>query len=274
MIRAEEAHRGAVETLLEADPCRAMFPLTSLAAHGLSGTGHRRATAFWLDDATAPTAVLGITEEGMVMPLWGDDFDARRALPPLAGRRLIGLNGPAGPVRALMAVAGLAAPPGRLDADEPQFTLDLARLRVPDGPGRLAPLDVARDVARAWRAAYLLDLYMSRPEPDQVAKDVAGWIDADSHRFLLLDDRPAGMTGVNARLPSIVQVGGVYVPPATRGRGLARRAVGLHLAEARGARVALATLSASSPAAASCYIALDFERIGDQALVFLAEPPA
>lgn len=274
MIRVDEAHRGVLQSFLANDPCRAMFPLANLAAHGLSGRGHPHATAFWIDDADAPTAVLGITEEGVLMPLWADGFDARRALPPVAGRRPIGLAGPARAVRELMAVAGFAAPPGQRDSDEPHFMLDLARLRVPEGPGRLAPLDAAPDVARAWRTAYVAKLNKREPEQDRVAAEVAGWIETGSHVFLIVDGRPAALTGFNARLPGIVQVGGVYVPLETRGRGLARRAVGLHLATAREAGVARATLFASSPAAASCYTALGFERIGDYALVFLAEPLA
>lgn len=272
MIRAGEADRPALEALLGADPCRAMFPLANLAAHGLSGTGHRNATTFWLDDAAAPRAVLGVTKGGMVMPLWDDDFDARPAALLLAGQHLRGLTGPAGPVRSLMAAAGLAASPGRFDADEPHLALDLARLRLPEGPGRLAPIDAAPDMARAWRAAFLAELGMGSGEPDRAAAEVAEWIAQGSHRFLIVGGQPAALTGFNARLPDIVQVGGVYVPPEARGRGLARRAVGLHLEEARREGVARATLFATSPAAAASYAALGFERIGDYALVILSEP--
>ena len=93
------------------------------------------------------------------------------------------------------------------------------------------------------------------------------WIAADSHRFLVVDGEPVALTGFNARLPDIVQVGGVYMPPEARGRGLARRAVALHLTQARAAGAGRATLFASGAAAVACYAALGFERIGSFTLV-------
>lgn len=80
------------------------------------------------------------------------------------------------------------------------------------------------------------------------------------------------MTGVNAALPDIVQVGGVWTPPALRGRGHARRAVGLHLAELRDTGVGAATLFASGEQAVRAYKALGFERIGTISLVLFAGP--
>ncbi|MGB3554705.1 MAG: GNAT family N-acetyltransferase [Jannaschia sp.] len=266
MIRADASHRPALEAALGKRPELAMFPLANLGRYGLSG-GHPRATTFWLDDADVPTAILGVTEEGMVLPLWSDGFDPARAVPLLRGRALMGLAGPAGPVRALMAVADLADAPCRLAEDEPQFLLDLAALSVPDGLGALAPITAHKDIAVALRRAYIEELHLPGEDDDQSVRDVESWIEADSHRFLMIDGAPAALTGFNATLPQIVQVGGVYTPPDTRGRGLARRAVALHLAKARQAEVARATLFAASEAAVACYRPLGFERIGEYALI-------
>lgn len=269
MIRATEAHRPAVEALLGARPELAMFPLANLAAHGISGGlegGHERAMTFWLD-AGDPTALLGVTDGGWAMPLWPEGFDAGRLAPALAGRDLVGCLGPARAVRALLAALSLEDVPVHLSEDEPQFLMSLDGLEVPDGPGALAPL--TRDIATAtqWRLAYDRELHTGRGRPHAARAEVEGWIAADSHRFLLADGRPVALTGFNARLPDIVQVGGVYTPPEARGRGLARRAVALHLAEARGAGATRATLFAASAAAVACYAPLGFERIGDYAIV-------
>src|SRR5438552_2962199 len=70
----------------------------------------------------------------------------------------------------------------------------------------------------------------------------------------LLEDRgePLSYTAFNARLPDIVQVGGVWTPPALRGRGYARCAVAGSLLEARagGARRAILFTSSASAARA------------------------
>ncbi len=80
-------------------------------------------------------------------------------------------------------------------------------------------------------------------------------------------DTPLAMTGFNARLPDIVQVGGVYTPPDLRGRGHARRAVALHLAAARDAGIRRATLFSGSDMASRAYRSIGFRQIGDWTLL-------
>ena len=74
----------------------------------------------------------------------------------------------------------------------------------------------------------------------------------------MLDRQPVAMTGFNARLPEIVQVGAVYTPPLLRNKGYARLAVALHLAEARETGTRHAVLFAASDAAARAYQAIGF----------------
>jgi ribosomal protein S18 acetylase RimI-like enzyme len=164
-----------------------------------------------------------------------------------------------------MRAAGLDRAATTLDADEPQFLLELDALRVPEGATWLGPLDPAR--AADWRAAYERELGFGKADPEEAARQVADWIAAGSHRMLWDGAEPVAMTGFNAALPDIVQVGGVYVPPALRGRGHARRAVGLHLAEARARGGRRATLFAASTEAVACYRPLGFERVGTFALI-------
>ena len=114
------------------------------------------------------------------------------------------------------------------------------------------------------RAAY--DSELTLP-PNSASVD--RWIEADSHRVLVADGKVIAMTGFNARLPGIVQIGGVYVPPDLRGRGLAGRAVALHLEESRNRGTTKATLFAASEAAARAYIRLGFVRIGSFGLALL-----
>lgn len=248
-----------------------MFPLSNLADHGWEASAPR-AMRFWVDRA-AP-AVLGVSNEGMLMPQApGHGFSGARTA--LDGRTIMGAVGEASQVRRLLAALGLDGAPAIVDEDEPQFVLDLADLAAPAPGGTLAPLAADPDRARAWRAAYLVETVGETADEAAAiaATDVARHIETGSHRFLMLDGEPVAMTGWNARLPEIVQVGGVYTPPALRGRGHARRALALHLADAAAEGARRATLFASGPAAVRAYEALGFRRIGDFALTLFRPHP-
>ena len=79
------------------------------------------------------------------------------------------------------------------------------------------------------------------------------------------------MTGFNSQFEDVVQIGGVYTPPEKRGRGHARRALAMHLAEARSKGATQAVLFAANAAAARAYEAVGFQRASDFALVMFSE---
>ncbi|SHF45454.1 Acetyltransferase (GNAT) family protein [Loktanella atrilutea] len=257
-----------VRTLLEAAPHLAMFPLGNLDRYGLDGEAPR-APMIWTDGA----AVLCVTREGMVMVTGAPDAAPAMAR-VLAGRRVRGIMGARDIARAVQRAAGLGRAAAKLDEDEPQFLLSLDRLLVPDGPGDLIPLaDAPRDMMARWRVAYdveaLGDTEAAASARGSTVLDT--YLVEDSHRVLIVDGQPVAMTGFNTTLPAIVQVGGVYTPPDLRGRGHARRAVALHLVQARRAGVARATLFASGAAAVRAYEAIGFERVGDWTLLLFTD---
>jgi predicted GNAT family acetyltransferase len=106
----------------------------------------------------------------------------------------------------------------------------------------------------------------------KAASDIDSYIATDTHRVLYEGDRPVAMTGFNATLPEAVQIGAVYTPPADRSRGLARRAVAMHLQEALAGGVTDAILFAASPQACKAYEAVGFARKGDYAILVYEEP--
>ena len=271
---------GAVEAFLLPRAPEAMFPLANLRTHGVAGDpeGPPHAMQVWI--AGAPglpvEGVIGLTVAGMLLPQWpalerGPGGPALAALClALAGARVSGAVGPAAQVRALLSALGLAGVGCRRNVDEPGFALDLCDLVVPDGPGALRR--VVRDDFGwlcGWRAAYHGEVLGTPADKAgaEAARDLEGYLARDSHRVLWDGDRPLAFTGFNATLPEIVQVGGVYTPPARRGRGLARRALALHLREAREQGVARAVLFAASEAAARAYRAVGFRPATPFALV-------
>lgn len=272
MRQATEADLPEIRSRLTADVTRAMFPLVNLDAHGMGGSADR-AMSFWLDEH----GILGRTNEGAAMPVApGTRAWCSAAAQALSGMTLIGAMGDAGPVRGLLAAAGLSGAPCKLDADEPQFTLDLGRMVMPWAEGyELVPLGAPwREIAITWRRDYAVEvLGESEASAESTAEtDISNYEARDSHRILLLGGAPVAMTGFNAELSRIAQIGGVYTPPRLRGRGHARRAVALHLAEARERGLEQATLFASSDMAARCYRSLGFERTGTFTIVLFTEP--
>jgi ribosomal protein S18 acetylase RimI-like enzyme len=193
----------------------------------------------------------------------------------LTGTLVKGMLGDARQIAELRDVLGLPAQ-GGLDDQEPLYELTLTDLRVPDLAGyRLTPLgDAPRDLVTAWRHDYLKEV-MPMPGEDFVQKaadDIAKYITADTHRVLYKGNNPVAMTGFNATLPEAVQIGGVYTPPADRSRGLARRAVAMHLVEARQHGVKAAILFAASANACKAYESIGFEHIGEYTILVYETP--
>lgn len=253
-----------------------MFPLANLRDHGLQGT-HPRAMNFWtLGDG--PCAVFGITNEGMVLPQCPDCSDAELvdAIALIRGRALFGLAAEATQARRIMRLAGWEGRPATLNNDEPAFSLDLDHLVLPDATGaalvRLVELDSA--TAEMWRRDYLIEAMNFTPDRarKQAAEDYLTYVGRDSHRVLLIDGHPVAMTGFNARLPEVVQIGGVYTPPELRGHGYARLALALHLREAKQSGASRAVLFAATGAAAQAYIAIGFKPAGRFSLILFTNP--
>ncbi|MGB7319938.1 MAG: GNAT family N-acetyltransferase [Albidovulum sp.] len=270
LTRATPEEAAEIAAFLGLRPELAMFPLGNLATFGMSG-GSDYAMRFWLarSAAGAITDVLGCTDAGIVMPrLPSADFSAAAAV--LRGRQISGIIGPKPDARGLEAAAKTYNAPKELDRDEPHFFLDLDDLTVPAGIGRIVPLEHApREVMLGWMADYRVEALNT---PAQRAREMAEvshsqYLERGSHVVLMHGDVPLAMTGFNAALPNIVQIGGVYTPPNLRGRGHARRAVALHLDQVRGAGVQRAALFSASDGAARTYQALGFRMIGEWTLV-------
>ena len=274
MILATEADRPAIEAFLTSHIATSMFALSNLHRYGMVG-GHPRAVKFWCRwDGGALTEVLTVTEEGGGFPQcptgpWGD------ARVVLAGSHVLGILGDGAQVIALQSALGLP-PDAPMHDIEPLYEMPLAELQIPDVDGlSLVPLaDGPRDLIIAWRAAYREET-LPMPGEDfhaRAVEDIDAFIEADTHKLLYRAGEPVAMTGFNATLPEVVQIGGVYTPPALRSHGLARSAVALHLAEARAKGVRHAILFAASPQACKAYEAIGFRRTGTYTIIFYEEP--
>lgn len=277
--QAGPGDEDALDRFLAPHTATSMFLRSNLARFGLGPNAHPNATAYWRLPPEGPLrAVLGLTNAGVVLcqaPAAAPD-DIAALAGALAGRSITGLTGEAAQIEALVAALGLTAADLRANACEPLYRLALADLPpARPGEGLLRPPGPAEAAVLAdWFLAYFRDIGYAAPDPGaeaaHVRQRVAAVLDGSAHcRLLLRDGRPVAMAGLNARVAQAVQVGGVYVPPAARGRGLGRAVTRALLAEAQDEGATEAILFANNPAAARAYEAIGFIRIGSYRIVFL-----
>lgn len=270
---AQDVDLDWIQSFLYANLQSSMFLLSNLRDHGLHDTTSDKGMTLWLTQGSAP-GIFAITNSGMILLQAPNAVDRmwERASDLIADRPVLtGCLGETRQVRALLSAAGLSDVPALLNDDEPAFRLDLAELIMPQMQGGgLVPLSaVPRELVVHWRANYHFEVMgTSKPKAAAVAEtDITSYIAKDSHRALLVDNQPVAMTGFNAVLPSVVQVGGVYTPPDLRGRGCARLALALHLQEVRAKGVTQSVLFAASTAAVRAYMSLGYQRAGEFSLV-------
>jgi RimJ/RimL family protein N-acetyltransferase len=198
-------------------------------------------------------------------------------------RPLAGINGPWSQVVAARSALGLDRSPAFLDSHEILYALELARLVVPEplAAGRLRCRRVRRDeidLIAGWRADYARET-LSRPDTPALpirSRQETERLHAEGRAFVAATatDEPLAFSAFNAVLPDAVQVGGVWTPPARRGRGYARAAVAGSLLDARArgvTRGVLFTAQENRPAQRA-YEALGFQVVGDYGLLGFSEP--
>ena len=270
---AQDGDLDWMQSFLMGNLQSSMFLLSNLRDHGLHDRTSDKGMTIWLSKGAAP-GVFAITNSGMIL-LQAPNADAamwRSANDLIADRSLLtGCLGETGQVRTFLSSAGLNDVPTLINDDEPAFRLDLAELAMPqEQGGELVPLSAApRELAVQWRTEYHLEV-MGTPKSKAstlAEADITNYIEKDSHRALLIDGQPVAMTGFNATLRSVVQIGGVYTPPDLRGRGYGRLALALHLQEARIKGVTKSILFAASTAAVRAYMSLGYQRAGEFSLV-------
>jgi RimJ/RimL family protein N-acetyltransferase len=197
------------------------------------------------------------------------------------GRPIEGLVGPRAQVVEAREALGMAGRATALDTREDLFALELDALVVSDAlrEGRVVCRRAGhedREIAGDWRVAYAIEAVGSQPAP-RVDEEARGSIaQAIERRELWLlcvpDGAPLAMSALNASLPDRVQIGGVYTPPALRGRGHGGDVVAGQLLELRaeGMRRAVLFTDEENHAAVRAYQRIGFVRVGDYGLVLFA----
>ena len=232
-----------------------------------------------LDAAGAITAVAGHAWNGNVI-LQGDlglEVAAGRAV-AASGRAVRGLIGPWALVLRARAALGLDQTASTHDGQELLFALALNALALPSLLQRpeiavRAPSEAeTSQVVAGWRVDYMVETLGSKRSADleTSARENMQATRRDGLLWVLAHgDELVAMTTFNASARGVVQVGGVYTPPALRSRGYARAAVAGSLPHAKtsGAVRSVLFTAEHNQAARRCYTSLGYEVFGDFGLV-------
>jgi hypothetical protein len=279
MIRIlEPADADAMRAFLTPRAASSMFLLSNSLAAGLVDEGKPFQGTY--AGAFANGEIVGVAAHfwnGMVLVQAPAELVRELATFAVAcsGRAIGGFSGPADQVA--IARGAFDLPAASVDEVEALYTLELAELQIPAALARgdvtcRRPIAGELPLLTDWRSAYEIES-LAAADGDELAARAARSIEQQVARSRLWVLEHAGvivaMTGFNAHVPGIAQVGGVYTPPAQRSRGYARCAVAGSLIDARAAGDTRAILFTPNPAAARAYEAIGFRRVGDYALVMI-----
>jgi RimJ/RimL family protein N-acetyltransferase len=172
---------------------------------------------------------------------------------------------------------GLSGADFAINRAEKLYRLDLSELRVPQKENcRMVEARTA-DVAllTSWLRAYNIE-GLGAEENAQLDEKVREGVDRtlkEPGRWVLEDDgRPVALSGFNATLPDIVQIGPVWTPPEHRSRGYARTLLAMTLQDAARQGVRKAVLFTDNPAAGKAYESIGFKHEGAFRLALLKNP--
>jgi ribosomal protein S18 acetylase RimI-like enzyme len=276
---------AALEAFLVLHAHSSMFLRSNLAAGGIVDRGQpHQSTYVAAREGGAIRGVVGHSWHGMLQMQAppGVAGPLARAAVERSGRHVAGFVGPWAQVAAARAALGDDTARLLLSSHEDLFALDLARLVVP------APLAGGRVQCRRpeadelpmlvdWRIAY--DVEISNAADTAALRratvvDIARLHARGATWVLTAGGAPVAYSAFNAQLPEIVQVGGVYTPPAQRRHGYARSVVAgsLLAARERGVREAVLFTGKDNYYAQRAYRALGFGVVGDYGVVLLSDP--
>lgn len=194
-----------------------------------------------------------------------------------SGKRVAGILGAHALVVATRTALGLDGRKANLENKEYLYALDLGKLVVPHGAVHVRPTrDEDLDLCETWRIAYCQEaMSMSLEEAKARSRDDVERTHRRGDSFVLADEGGTlvAYSAFNARVPDMVQVGGVWTPKEERRHGHGRAVVAgsLVLARALGVTRAILFTGEWNTPAQKAYEALGFERIGDFGLITFGE---
>lgn len=163
-----------------------------------------------------------------------------------------------------------------VNMDDDLFSLTLDQLTMPPVSGSnvnvVAITEAHRTVLSAWLKAYNIEALGAEDEESlnkTVEHTIGRFLRGDTANLLTVEGEPVSLSGFNAQLPEIVQIGPVWTPPEHRNKGYARLLLAQRLVVAKERGVKTAILFTNNPSAARAYEAIGFQKTGQYRLALL-----
>ncbi|MEH1940415.1 MAG: GNAT family N-acetyltransferase [Nostoc sp.] len=191
-----------------------------------------------------------------------------------SGRAISGISGPAAQVEATKNILGFSNRPTQLDKPEILFSLALRDLQIPEALALVKvqcrlPHPDELELLTEWCAAFSVETLGQKDTPSLITASrlvIEARQATAMHWVLVAGDTPVAYSAFNASLPDIVQIGGVWTPPALRGKGYAKSVVAGSLLAARsqGVKRAILFTGDNNQAAQAVYQGIGFLPTGEK----------
>jgi RimJ/RimL family protein N-acetyltransferase len=276
--RLTETDRPALDELLARHAASTMFLRSNLRASGLvSGDGPFHGVYAGRFEGAALTDVAAHYWNGnFILFAPNAAADLVKYLAAHAQKPAAGFLGPWAQCNAALDALNLRHR-AREPHEEDLFSLDLVRLNAPQIKNIIHRRAEIRDLETlvSWRTAYEIETLAAAPGAATEARareDISRGLVQKNFWVAVENENLVAMAAVNARLPDMIQIGGVFTPKELRGRGHARIAVAGALIDshAEGAATAILFTEVRNAPAKKVYAALGFARVGDYGLILLS----
>ena len=272
-----------VEAFLAGTPETTLFLRSNLARAGLAGDGRPFSGVYAgaFDDGVLAGIAAHFWNDNVVLAPGPHAENLARVAVAVTGRRVAGILGPHAEVVRARSALDLDGAPTRSSSKEILYSLALDELCVP--PALAAGDVVVRlpepdelDALLSWRMQYCAETARTPDTPETRAGQRRYLTyQGKQHHFVVtrgVGGERLAYSAFNATVADLVQIGGVWTPPALRGHGYARCAVAgsLQHARNRGVRAAILFTDEKNVAAQRSYVAVGFRPIGDYGIVFFA----
>ncbi|MFS8180241.1 GNAT family N-acetyltransferase [Pseudovibrio denitrificans] len=277
-------HKEATWQFLMKHAYSSMFLLNNIDKTGLNYTGELYSGEYWaaFDDKGEVKGVIAHFWNGNLM-VQAPEQDALAALTTYflkhANRPIAGMVGDGEQTLYVLDQLGLPNEAYITNRSEGLYQLALEDLQLPDKAlaehFKLIPTSAAdTQLLFDWLKAYELEAFGGEPSEEHdehIRNRVSQMQEGDFAWVLLNDGEPVSLSGFNATLPEIVQVGPVWTPPEHRNNGYARITVALTLTAARASGAQKSVLFTDHPAAAKAYEAIGFKENGSFHIALLKD---
>lgn len=262
-----------------------MFLLSNIEKTGLKYTGELYSGEYWgtFNASGELNGVLAQFWNGGLMTQ-ASDLNALEALTThfceVVNRPIAGMVGDSEQASFVLSKLGLPVSAFNTNRSEGLYQLALEDLQLTEKATSdqftLIPTSEAdASLLFDWLKAYELEAFggEASDEHDKHITNRVTQMQKSGNAWVLLDkEQPVALSGFNATLAEIVQVGPVWTPPEHRNNGFARAVVSLTLDLVKKQGVQKSVLFTDNPAAARAYEAIGFRQNGSFHLALLKEP--